>query len=937
MVVSALEAGWSDTTGTGGSSPSHSHSAVAGSNRVLVAFVYWEHTGTDRVLSTLTAGGQSLTEQEAFQAGASQLRGVKLWSMNEAAVAAMSGGSFVFGWASTIPDAYITIYTRYFENIDQAVNWAGTDGDSIVANPSAVGTQWASSVAHDDGDMGVYGAVKHTGQTAPTATQPSGWTENYDDLPNHDNVAGGIRALSGSGTVQPTVFFTTTGSQPMASAGGVLNVVAAGGGGDRTRALLDVRADLNQSGGFTGTGEDLSGDGYVLMPPNGPGVHIKRGNDVSQPTLPIKIGEATFDLDNQDGNWDVDTRDLDEGDPIRIQANHSSVDYPLFEGPVEALTEHPEWARQSVSVRALGPGGAFARRKNYKSELQTGVRIDQAIGTLLDAVGWPSADRVLDVADRSCEFFWLDVEDDPWKILSQLVNAEGPLAQFYMDGQGRAVFEAQNFRTTATRSTVIQETFRRVTTEPIFSRMLKYDNGQKAVVNKAAISWQKLAAQVAEPEVIFSEWVLDQDASTAHTFKVPSVVKAGDVVLINICASAFGGTNTFTPPSGWDVIHNFSPGPSDKLIGGVWSRRIESDDEAGGTVAYVTNLANQLQYSIIAVRGLGEAGADITAIEHATAQSNSGAAQTQTAQITTTIAKTFLIHSGGGHNVNGLGIPFSSTPTDATVVGQGSGTVTGSFFQGTAIAYETKTATITNENNGWTHGGTADDMYASTVAYEWSEEREVWSAGEQLSLANSEVLALTAESDLPVTGAIAPVEGLDFAVTSGSSPTSIVLDQTSGTSIKITITAAGTGGPHLLDGAAVASAPLGLRMRAIPHTVIASGKAEDGDATSQGLYQERGLKSYATWPFMAKADAQGNAEDVIAALKDPRPLVIFEVWPDRDDQTLTDVLGLEISDAVRFIGRAGIDINYGWVEHLDYLFGQGSALRALITIKQKTA
>jgi hypothetical protein len=237
--VVALESGWATSENTARQSPAHAHTEPTGTgtDEALVAFVYWEElVGEDATLTTLEYGGQAMTPLEDFtEASGAKARGVKMFSLDQTGIDAATDANFTFTWVLT-PDRFVRIYTRFFDNVNQTSPWAGTDGAQVQAVPSD-GIQWTNAEAHNDGDMGVYGTIMSSSDHTPIP--PTGYTEEYDIFraDSSDNISGGIRLLSGTGTTQPFVDYVdigVTALQSLAIAGGVLKFASPEGSLDIT-------------------------------------------------------------------------------------------------------------------------------------------------------------------------------------------------------------------------------------------------------------------------------------------------------------------------------------------------------------------------------------------------------------------------------------------------------------------------------------------------------------------------------------------------------------------------------------------------------------------------------------------------------------------------------------------------------------------------------
>lgn len=119
----------------------------------------------------------------------------------------------------------------------------------------------------------------------------------------------------------------------------------------------------------------------------------------------------------------------------------------------------------------LSGNGAMARLREQpiSTAMYSNIRTDEAIGHVLDAAGWPAADRVISIGDSTLEWWWLD-EEDALTALDDLLATEGAPAAMYEDALGRIRFENRNYRGTQDRSTEVQAVF-----SDKFNRDIEYD------------------------------------------------------------------------------------------------------------------------------------------------------------------------------------------------------------------------------------------------------------------------------------------------------------------------------------------------------------------------------------------------------------------------------------------------------------------------------
>lgn len=232
--------------------------------------------------------------------------------------------------------------------------------------------------------------------------------------------------------------------------------------------------------------EDISA--YVRA---NPGISTVRGRDQIRALAPPMAGSADVDLDNQERYFSPENSSspiygyLIPGRKIQVQASESGTVYYLWTGYLDDIPQHPARDQRSVSLPSLGPFSRLAGKK-ASTALYQSIRTDEAIGYLLDAIGWPAGDRVLDTGKTTLNDWWLQ-EEDAFTALVTLMNTEGPGAAIYEDGEGSIVFESRHYRLTTSRSTTSQATISDTGTEPLFSAPFSYNPGLKDIINVAQV------------------------------------------------------------------------------------------------------------------------------------------------------------------------------------------------------------------------------------------------------------------------------------------------------------------------------------------------------------------------------------------------------------------------------------------------------------------
>jgi hypothetical protein len=252
------------------------------------------------------------------------------------------------------------------------------------------------------------------------------------------------------------------------------------------------------------------------------GLTCERGKDQIRSLAPPMAGRLDASLDNRSKDYSPENGasplagKLVPGHKVRLRATFASVTYDLFTGTLDDLPQHPELGARAVDLPCLG---SLSRLKGVKvsTALYQNVRTDQALGSLLDAAGWPAGDRVLSTGRTTLLWWWCD-DADAFDMAVTLLNTEGPGASLYEDGSGRIVFEDRHYRLTQARCTTSQATIRDSGAEPLHTEPFAYNPGLKDTITRVTTR-----VNVRTVQALDVAWQLGQDislgASQALTFR----------------------------------------------------------------------------------------------------------------------------------------------------------------------------------------------------------------------------------------------------------------------------------------------------------------------------------------------------------------------------------------------------------------------------------
>ena len=213
---------------------------------------------------------------------------------------------------------------------------------------------------------------------------------------------------------------------------------------------------------------------------NKPGINVNSlGRDAARAYAPPATPACDFTLPNYDGryspggtlglfvgrgpdvaltaNWGTDVT-VDDASVLVDDPDvlvDGTAPFPLFSGNIDTADQEIDRATASVSVRALGKS-ALLNEQTPVIALSENIRTDQAIALVLDAVGWPADERVLDEGDTDLLYFWSNGDTSAAQLINQILGAEGVPSCAYEDSRGYFHFEGRQFRANNTRSSEIQ-------------------------------------------------------------------------------------------------------------------------------------------------------------------------------------------------------------------------------------------------------------------------------------------------------------------------------------------------------------------------------------------------------------------------------------------------------------------------------------------------
>jgi len=215
----------------------------------------------------------------------------------------------------------------------------------------------------------------------------------------------------------------------------------------------NVYVDWNNDGDFSDSLEDISADVTSVQS------RIGR-NFASQLTGEAVAGTLTVVVRNETGKYSpFNTTGSLYGNLVpnrKIQfGSYYPIVKPLFTGFVESII--PQSERNKTQIAVITARGAFRRfsQQNIRVPMSTSVATGTAVGAVLDAAGWASADRSIDTGKTTMTRFFFS-----GAALTGLRQVEHTEAGFIKETKdGKIAFEDRHHRLETATSNTSQATF----------------------------------------------------------------------------------------------------------------------------------------------------------------------------------------------------------------------------------------------------------------------------------------------------------------------------------------------------------------------------------------------------------------------------------------------------------------------------------------------
>lgn len=250
---------------------------------------------------------------------------------------------------------------------------------------------------------------------------------------------------------------------------------------------IRVYIDWNRDGTFTGTYDQITVDTR-----GNTGISLEYGRDQTTALSPVVGGQGGLVIDNSSRRYSPRNASsplfglLKPARPVRIEREVLGVTYVLFSGHTDTAPINPNISDKTISTGLLDGLSDFRGTKIHTPLFQ-GVRTGDAIGYVLDAIGWTGG-RDLDSGATYIPYWWED-DTDALDALDKLVRSEGPPALLTMGSDGEVVFRDRHHRITDANTLTSQGTWRGTgSAEPVMGVPFTCDEAWQNIINDAKVS-----------------------------------------------------------------------------------------------------------------------------------------------------------------------------------------------------------------------------------------------------------------------------------------------------------------------------------------------------------------------------------------------------------------------------------------------------------------
>jgi len=354
------------------------------------------------------------------------------------------------------------------------------DGDGVFPQKTLSVPQVDSAILFAAAD---FNAIDGTGRTFLQINGASPTEDKYERLVNSQTIYAARYANAGPAGAKVAGLSAPQYQSPTSFAVELRGVLAADVGAPVSKPLA-VEVDWNRDGDYSDAGEDVTGRVRGT-------VECTFGRDQVTALSPIVAGRGSFELDNRSRDYSP----LNTGSPlfgkvkparpVLIRRTVGSNVYTIFRSHTDDSAISPDVEAKRVRLGLVDFLADF-RGQRITTQLYQGIRTGEAIGEVLNAIGWTGA-RDIDPGATFIPFWW-EEGADAFDALQRILASEGPPSLLSVGTTGELIFRDRHHRFTRAASTAVQSTWRGSGAEPVMNRGYSYSDNWENIVNAVSFT-----------------------------------------------------------------------------------------------------------------------------------------------------------------------------------------------------------------------------------------------------------------------------------------------------------------------------------------------------------------------------------------------------------------------------------------------------------------
>lgn len=204
--------------------------------------------------------------------------------------------------------------------------------------------------------------------------------------------------------------------------------------------VWSVYVDWNNDGDFSDPGEDITA--FVSS------IGWRRGRDHAS-DLTGRAVSLSFEIDlvNTDGRFNSFLSsgpyfgNLLPGRRLKVASTHNGVTATQLAGFISRIAPRPSLGGgHTASISGFGPLG-YLREQHVSMAIRENIDTGAAVNAILDAVGWPAADREIDTGATVIPYYYVPDDRNALDLLRELEASEG--GAIYETTDGKIGFESR--------------------------------------------------------------------------------------------------------------------------------------------------------------------------------------------------------------------------------------------------------------------------------------------------------------------------------------------------------------------------------------------------------------------------------------------------------------------------------------------------------------